>query len=40
MYYRGGSVIARKDIERSSSTGMTNDPYTIYINLDKVYLFK
>lgn len=36
IYYRGGSIIARKDMERRSSAEMVDDCYTIYINLDKV----
>ncbi|KAJ8949569.1 hypothetical protein NQ318_016200 [Aromia moschata] len=34
VFYRGGSIISRKDIKRPSTTQMVDDPYTLYINLD------
>ncbi|KAJ8949570.1 hypothetical protein NQ318_016201 [Aromia moschata] len=34
VFYRGGSIISRKDIHRPSTTQMLDDPYTLYINLD------
>ncbi|KAK9685060.1 Glycosyl hydrolases family 31 [Popillia japonica] len=34
VYYRGGSIISRKDTPRSSSVAMTSDPYTIYVFLN------
>ncbi|KAJ8978536.1 hypothetical protein NQ317_009479 [Molorchus minor] len=34
LFYRGGSIITRNDIERPSTTQMVNDPFTLYVNLD------
>ncbi|CAH1168250.1 unnamed protein product [Phyllotreta striolata] len=33
-FYRAGSIIVRKDLERKSTTDMIDDPVTLYINLD------
>ncbi|CAG9823718.1 unnamed protein product [Phaedon cochleariae] len=35
FYYRGGSIIFRKDIARPSTTDMQTDPVTLYLNLDQ-----
>ncbi|GJQ88220.1 hypothetical protein Trydic_g13212 [Trypoxylus dichotomus] len=34
VYYRGGSILIKKEISRPSSSFMHDDPYTIYIFLD------
>ncbi|XP_074025616.1 neutral alpha-glucosidase C [Leptinotarsa decemlineata] len=34
FFYKGGSIVARKDIERPSTTDMLDDPYTLYVNLN------
>ncbi|KAK9685059.1 Galactose mutarotase-like [Popillia japonica] len=34
VFYRGGSIIARKETHRSSSAYMRSDPYTIYVFVD------
>ncbi|CAG9763272.1 unnamed protein product [Ceutorhynchus assimilis] len=34
VFYRGGSIIPRKDRPRRSSTVMHNDPFTLYVALD------
>lgn len=33
-YYRGGSIIPRKERPRRASSLMRNDPYTLYVVLD------
>ncbi|CAG9861083.1 unnamed protein product [Phyllotreta striolata] len=37
VFYRGGSIISRKDRPRRSSPLMRNDPYTLYIALDSTH---
>lgn len=34
-FYRGGSIIPRKDRPRRASTLMRNDPFTLYVALDE-----
>uniref|UniRef100_V5G0Q8 Glucosidase II subunit alpha n=1 Tax=Anoplophora glabripennis TaxID=217634 RepID=V5G0Q8_ANOGL len=34
FFYRGGSIIVRKDIERPSTTQMADDPFQLYVTLD------
>ncbi|KAJ8949565.1 hypothetical protein NQ318_016196, partial [Aromia moschata] len=34
FFYRGGSIIPRKNKERPSTANLTDDPYTLYVNLD------
>ncbi|KRT86635.1 glycoside hydrolase, partial [Oryctes borbonicus] len=34
VFYRGGSIIIRKDIPRPSSTLTNQDPYSVYVFLD------
>lgn len=34
MYYRGGSIIPRKDRPRRASTLTHDDPFTLYVALD------
>ncbi|KAF2886406.1 hypothetical protein ILUMI_19767, partial [Ignelater luminosus] len=34
VFYRGGSIIARKDTPRLTAEATVNDPYTLYICLD------
>ncbi|XP_018578408.2 neutral alpha-glucosidase AB-like, partial [Anoplophora glabripennis] len=34
FFYRGGSIISRKDREKGSTTDMVDDPFTVYVNLD------
>ncbi|KAF2894419.1 hypothetical protein ILUMI_11754 [Ignelater luminosus] len=34
VFYRGGSIIARKDTPRLTTQAAVNDPYTLYICLD------
>ncbi|KAJ8949575.1 hypothetical protein NQ318_016206 [Aromia moschata] len=38
IFYRGGSIIARKDREKVSTAHMINDPFNLYVNLDSVRL--
>jgi len=35
VFYRGGSIIPRKDVDRKSSVYTHDDPYTLYIFLDE-----
>ncbi|KAF2884461.1 hypothetical protein ILUMI_21709 [Ignelater luminosus] len=35
VFYRGGSIIPRKDIPRQSAAATKNDPYTLYVCLDE-----
>ncbi|ERL92990.1 neutral alpha-glucosidase AB [Dendroctonus ponderosae] len=35
VFYKGGSIIPRKDRPRRSSTVMHNDPFTLYVALDQ-----
>lgn len=37
VYYRGGSVIARKEVHRASTTQMASDAYTFYIFFNTTY---
>ncbi|XP_050315758.1 neutral alpha-glucosidase AB [Anthonomus grandis grandis] len=34
VFYRGGSIVPRKDRPRRSATVMRNDPFTLYVALD------
>ncbi|XP_018562576.1 neutral alpha-glucosidase C isoform X2 [Anoplophora glabripennis] len=34
VYYKGGSIIVRKDTEKLSTREMRDDPYTLYVNVD------
>lgn len=35
VFYKGGSIIPRKDRPRRSSVVMHNDPFTFYVALDQ-----
>ncbi|KAG5882816.1 hypothetical protein JTB14_024572, partial [Gonioctena quinquepunctata] len=35
FFYKGGSIIARRDTERPSTTDMLNDTFTLYVNLNE-----
>ncbi|XP_072397886.1 neutral alpha-glucosidase C-like isoform X1 [Diabrotica undecimpunctata] len=34
-FYKAGSIITRRDEERSSTAEMQNDPFVLYVNVDK-----
>ncbi|KAJ8946579.1 hypothetical protein NQ314_008861 [Rhamnusium bicolor] len=35
FFYRGGSIITRKDREKLATSHMVDDPYMLYVNLDE-----
>lgn len=38
VFYRGGSIVARKDTPRRNTVEQRNDTYTVYIFADRVIL--